>query len=156
MQQNAMYAITSPEGAASILFRDRARAPEVAEALGVSAGDLLSLSVIDIVVPEPAGGAHADPEGAVRLLRPALRRALAEAMRGRGSQRRGRREQRLRAIGLPPEEGSPLLRNIGDALGDVRDAIGSRLRRRGDGTRVEDSALDAFGESEVADPSAAS
>lgn len=135
MQQNAMYAITSPEGAAAILFRDRARAPEVAEALGVAAGDLLGLGIIDTIVPEPAGGAHADPEGAVRLLRPALRRALAEAMRGRGSQRRGRREQRLRSIGLPPEEGAPFLRNIGDALGDVRDAIGSRLRRRGDGTR---------------------
>ncbi len=132
MQQNAMYAITSPEGAAAILFRDRARAPEVAEALGVSAGDLLSLGIIDNVVPEPAGGAHMDAEGAVRLLRPALRRALAEAMRGRGSQRRARREERLRGIGLPPEEGAAFLRNIGDALGDVRGAIGSRLRRRGD------------------------
>jgi acyl-CoA carboxylase subunit beta len=135
MQQNAMYAITSPEGAAAILFRDRARAPEVAEALGVAAGDLLGLGIVDSVVPEPAGGAHADPEGAVRLLRPALRRALAEAMRGRGSQRRGRREQRLRSIGLPPEEGAAFLRNIGDALGDVRGAIGSRFRRRGDGAR---------------------
>ncbi|MEX1023314.1 MAG: acetyl-CoA carboxylase carboxyl transferase subunit beta, partial [Dehalococcoidia bacterium] len=151
MQQNAMYAITSPEGAAAILFRDRDRAPEVAEALGVSAGDLLGLGIIDGVVPEPAGGAHADPEGAVRLLRPALRRALAEAMRGRGSSRRTRREQRLRAIGLPPEEGAAFLRNIGDALGDVRGAIGARLRRRGDGAR-EDPGDD--GESEGAEPAA--
>ncbi len=131
MQQNAMYAITSPEGAAAILFRDRERAPEVAEALGVSAGDLLSLGIIDAVVPEPAGGAHLDPEGAVRLLRPELRRALADAMRGRGSQRRNRRERRLREIGLPHEEGAAFLRNIGDVLGDLGGAIGSRLRRRG-------------------------
>ncbi|MBM3139554.1 MAG: acetyl-CoA carboxylase carboxyl transferase subunit beta, partial [Chloroflexi bacterium] len=87
MQQNAMYAITSPEGAAAILFRDRDRAPEVAEALGVSARDLLELGAIDVIVPEPAGGAHADPQGAARLLAPALRRALAEAMRGRGTSR---------------------------------------------------------------------
>ncbi len=138
MQQNAMYAITSPEGAAAILFRDRARAPEVAEALGVAAGDLLSLGVIDAVVPEPAGGAHADPEGAIRLLRPALRRALAESMRGRGSQRRGRREQRLRAIGLPPQPAAAaaLFRNLGDALGgalgEAREALQERLRRRGE------------------------
>jgi len=131
MQQNAMYAITSPEGAAAILFRDRERAPEVAEALGVSAGDIFELGIIDAVIPEPAGGAHLDPEGAVRLLRPELRRALADAMRGRGSQRRERRERRLRTIGLPHEEGAAFLRNIGDVLGDLGGAIGSRLRRRG-------------------------
>ncbi|MCA9847341.1 MAG: acetyl-CoA carboxylase carboxyl transferase subunit beta [Dehalococcoidia bacterium] len=131
MQQNAMYAITSPEGAAAILFRDRERAPEVAEALGVSAGDIHKLGIIDAVVPEPAGGAHLDPEGAVRLLRPELRRALADAMRGRGSQRRNRRERRLREIGLPHEESAAFLRNIGDVLGDLGGAIGSRLRRRG-------------------------
>ena len=56
MQQNAMYAVTSPEGAASILFRDRDRAPEVAEALGVAAVDLLKLGAIDVIVPEPMGG----------------------------------------------------------------------------------------------------
>lgn len=139
MQQNAMYAITSPEGAAAILFRDRARAPEVAEALGVAAGDLFSLGVIDAIIPEPAGGAHADPEGAVRLLRPALRRALAEAMRGRGSQRRSRRESRLRSIGVQPHPAAAaaLFRNVGDALGgaftEARDALQDRLRRRGEG-----------------------
>src|SRR5690606_20195088 len=68
MQQNAMYAITSPEGAAAILFRDRSRAPEVAEALGVSAGDLKELGAIDGIVAEPASGAHADPEAAARML----------------------------------------------------------------------------------------
>lgn len=139
MQQNAMYAITSPEGAAAILFRDRERAPEVAEALGVSAGDILALGIIDGVIPEPAGGAHLDPEGAVRLLRPELRRALADAMRGRGSQRRQRRETRLREIGLPHEEGAAFLRNIGDVLGDLGGAIGSRLRRRGQAASAADT-----------------
>ncbi len=156
MQQNAMYAITSPEGAAAILFRDRHRAPEVAEALGVSAGDLLSLGIIDAVVPEPAGGAHMDPEGAVRLLRPALRRALADAMRGRGGQRRTRREQRLRSIGLPPEEGAAFLRNIGDALGDVRGAIGSRFRRRTDAPTSSDGDTEDTATTEAPAPGAES
>jgi len=118
MQQNAMYAITSPEGAAAILYRDRSRAPEVAEALGVAAADLLTLGVVDSLIAEPAGGAHTDPMAAVRLMRPALRRALAEAMRGKGSQRRQRRETRLNNIGVPP--GGPLhaLRNLGDVIGE--------------------------------------
>ncbi|MEX2445703.1 MAG: carboxyl transferase domain-containing protein [Dehalococcoidia bacterium] len=131
MQQNAMYAVTSPEGAAAILFRDRRAAREVAEALGGSPADLRELGAVDTVVAEPAGGAHADPEGAMRLLRLALRRALAEAMRGRGSSRRNRREQRVRAIGVPAGNGHSVLRNISEALGDVR-AFGSRLRRRGE------------------------
>ena len=133
MQQNAMYAITSPEGAAAILFRDRERAAEVSEALGVSAGELLELGVIDEVVPEPAGGAHADPEGAIRMLEPSLRRALAEAMKGRGSNRRQRREDRLRGLGAERGPGPRLLRNIGDVLGDAfggaAGVLGSRLRR---------------------------
>ena len=118
MQQNAMYAITSPEGAAAILYRDRARAPEVAEALGVAAADLFTLGVVDSLIAEPAGGAHTDPEAAARLMRPAVRRALAEAMRGKGNQRRQRRETRLNAIGVPP--GGPLhaLRNLGEVIGE--------------------------------------
>jgi acetyl-CoA carboxylase carboxyl transferase subunit alpha len=136
MQQNAMYAITSPEGAAAILFRDRDRAPEVAEALGVSAGELLELGVIDEIVPEPTGGAHVDPEGAIRMLEPMVRRALAEAMRGRGANRRQHREDRLRGLGGEQGPGPRLLRNIGDVLGDAfggaagkAGALGSRLRR---------------------------
>ena len=133
MQQNAMYAITSPEGAAAILFRDRERAPEVAAALGVAATDLLELGVIHEIVPEPAGGAHVDREGAARMLEPVLRRALAEVMRGRGSSRRDDREERLRNLGRDQRPGHKLLRNIGDVLGDAiggaAGVVGSRLRR---------------------------
>jgi len=133
MQQNAMYAITSPEGAAAILFRDRERAPEVAEALGVGAGELQELGVIHEIVPEPVGGAHIDREGAARMLEPALRRALAEVMRGRGSSRREHREERLRDLGREQRPGHKLLRNIGDVLGDAiggaAGVLGSRLRR---------------------------
>lgn len=119
MQQNAMYAITSPEGAAAILYRDRARAPEVAEALGVAATDLHALGVVDALIAEPTGGAHLDPAAAVRLMRPAVRRALAEAMRGKGSQRRQRREARLNSIGVPPGGALHALRNLGDVIGEA-------------------------------------
>ena len=150
MQQNAMYAITSPEGAAAILFRDRERAPEVAEALGVAAGDLHELGVIDAVVAEPAGGAHEDPESAIRLLRPALRRALAEAMQGKGDQRRDRRAARIRAIGLERAPQSSALRNIsgvlGDALGRSRSFIGGRLRR---GSTEDGDAEDGMSEADA-------
>ena len=139
MQQNAMYAITSPEGAAAILFRDRDRAAEVAEALGVAATDLHSLGVIHTVVPEPHGGAHRDPAAAVRLLEPELRRALAEAMRGRGSARRSRREARVRRMG---HTNSNALRQAAGLLGGASEvavhalgagvhALGARIRRRG-------------------------
>jgi len=132
MQQNAMYAITSPEGAAAILYHDRERAPEVAEALGVSAGELLELGVIDEVVAEPAGGAHVDPEGAIRMIEPAIRRALAEAMKGRGQNRRQQRDERLRGLGGNGKPGPRFLRNIGDVLGDAfggaTGVLGSRLR----------------------------
>lgn len=118
MQQNAMYAITSPEGAAAILYRDRSRAPEVAEALGVAAADLLTLGVVESLIAEPPGGAHTDPTAAVRLMRPAVRRALAEAMRGKGSQRRQRRESRLNSIGVPPGGPFHALRNLGEVIGE--------------------------------------
>ncbi len=160
MQQNAMFAITSPEGAAAILYRDRARAPEVAEALGVAAADLHTLGVVDSLIAEPTGGAHTDPVAAVRLMRPAVRRALAEAMRGRGSQRRQRREVRLNSIGVPPSGPFHALRNLGEVIGEalpsfdeargaaagqaaravkVANAAGAavdRLRHRGDRTEV--------------------
>jgi acetyl-CoA carboxylase carboxyl transferase subunit beta len=138
MLQNAMYAITSPEGAAAILFRDRGRAAEVAEALGVAAVDLHQLGVVDSVVPEPLGGAHTDPQAAVRMLEPELRRALAEAMRGRGAARRSRREERIRRIGREPgtlRQAAVMLAGATDtavhALGAGVQAIGSRIRRRG-------------------------
>ena len=152
MQQNAMYAITSPEGAAAILFRDRDRAPEVAEALGVAAGDLLALGAIDTVVAEPAGGAHADPESAVRLLRQALRRALAEAMDGKGDQRRRRRAARIREIGLEAAPQASALRNIGDVLGDALGRWGSFLRGRLRGGNGEADGARPDSRDDAADP----
>jgi acetyl-CoA carboxylase carboxyl transferase subunit alpha len=68
MMENAWYSVISPEGCAAILWRDRAKADKAAEALKVSAPDLLELGMIDRIVPEPPGGAHTDPDRAANLL----------------------------------------------------------------------------------------
>lgn len=99
MQQHAIYAVTSPEGAAAIIYRDRGRARDVANHLGITARDLKRLRVIDVIVPEPPGGAQADPTAAAALLQQELLRALATVMRGKGTDRRRRRERRLRRLG---------------------------------------------------------
>jgi acetyl-CoA carboxylase carboxyl transferase subunit alpha len=65
MLEHAVYSVISPEGAASILWRDSARAEEAASSMRITAQDLLRLGVIDTIVPEPLGGAHRDPQGAV-------------------------------------------------------------------------------------------
>ncbi|MEW6574207.1 MAG: acetyl-CoA carboxylase carboxyltransferase subunit alpha [Bacillota bacterium] len=77
MQEHSIFSVISPEGCASILWRDASRAREAAEALKLTAQDLLSLGIIDEVIPEPLGGAHRDPETAGKMLREALGRQLA-------------------------------------------------------------------------------
>ncbi|NLW59989.1 MAG: acetyl-CoA carboxylase carboxyltransferase subunit alpha [Firmicutes bacterium] len=62
MLENAYYSVISPEGCASILWKDASRAAEAAEALRITAEDLLAVEVIDEIIPEPLGGAHTNPE----------------------------------------------------------------------------------------------
>ena len=78
MQENAIYSVISPEGAAAILWRDAAEAKKAAAAFKPDAEHCLELGVIDAIVPEPPGGAHTDYDEAARLLAEALRAALAE------------------------------------------------------------------------------
>ncbi len=77
MLQYSTYSVISPEGCASILWKSAARAPEAAEALGLTAHRLKALGLIDKIVNEPLGGAHRDPKGMAAM----LRRALADSMR---------------------------------------------------------------------------
>jgi acetyl-CoA carboxylase carboxyl transferase alpha subunit/acetyl-CoA carboxylase carboxyl transferase beta subunit len=77
MLRNAIYSVISPEGCASILWRDGKKAPQAAEALKITADALLELGVIDEIVPEPPGGAHTDPRRAMAAVRDALLAALA-------------------------------------------------------------------------------
>jgi acetyl-CoA carboxylase carboxyl transferase subunit alpha len=77
MMENSIYSVISPEGCASILFRDATRADRAADAMKLTAKDLLSLKVIDEVIPEPSGGAHRDPPKAADALGKALTKHLA-------------------------------------------------------------------------------
>ena len=81
MYENSIYSVISPEGCASILWRDGKKSALAAEALKLTAPDLERLGVIDGVLPEPLGGAHRDPEAAARTLKDALRGHL-EALSG--------------------------------------------------------------------------
>ena len=78
MMENAIYSVISPEGCAAILWGDRSRAPQAAEALRLSAHDLRELSIIDGIVPEPLGGAHRDPDQAANMLKVGIQKAFRE------------------------------------------------------------------------------
>ena len=76
--ENAWYSVISPESCAAILWRDAKEAPKAAEALKLTAKDLLQLKVVDAIVPEPEGGAHKAPDRAIRNIKEALLKALEE------------------------------------------------------------------------------
>jgi acetyl-CoA carboxylase carboxyl transferase subunit alpha len=78
MLENSIYSVISPEGCASIMWRDATKRDIAAEALRITAKDMVEFGVIDAVVPEPAGGAHRDPKAAADLLAAELHKQLSE------------------------------------------------------------------------------
>ncbi len=76
MLEHSVYSVITPEGCAAILWKDAAQAPAAAEALKLTAEDLKRLKLIDVVVPEPLGGAHRDPEAAIAAVGEAIQAAL--------------------------------------------------------------------------------
>lgn len=78
MLENSIYSVASPEASAAILWRDAAQAPAAAEAMRITAPDLLSFGIIDEIVPEPEGGAHTDSAAAFDAVRDALVHNLAD------------------------------------------------------------------------------
>jgi acetyl-CoA carboxylase carboxyl transferase subunit alpha len=78
MLEYAIYSVISPEGCASILFRDASRAAQAAEAMKITARDLMETGVIDEIIPEPSGGAHRDPTRAARNVGEAILRHLSD------------------------------------------------------------------------------
>ena len=98
--ENAYYSVISPEGCAAILWKDRAAAPKAAEALKISAADLLRSGIADEVVKEPFGGAHTNPSEAIANVREALQRHLQQLTAKNARQIRDERYAKFRAIGV--------------------------------------------------------
>ncbi|UCF66506.1 MAG: acetyl-CoA carboxylase carboxyltransferase subunit alpha [Acidobacteriota bacterium] len=99
MLEFAVYSVISPEGCASILWRDAAKAPECAQALRLTARDLADLDVIDEVIAEPPGGAHSDPEAAIKAVGDHVERQLRELSRLGPDELVADRYERFRRIG---------------------------------------------------------
>jgi acetyl-CoA carboxylase carboxyl transferase subunit alpha len=99
MLENAVYSVITPEGCAAILFKDSAEAPRAAEYLRLTAPELSAAGMVDVVVPEPEGGAQLDHDGAARLLDAALGEALQKAAGLAPAERLARRYRKLRALG---------------------------------------------------------
>ncbi len=99
MLEHAIYTVASPEAAASILWRDSARAIDAATNMKITAQDLAALKVIDVIIPEPVGGAHRDPEQTVLVTGDAITTALAEFDGQTPEQIRKQRHERFLAIG---------------------------------------------------------
>jgi acetyl-CoA carboxylase carboxyl transferase subunit alpha len=99
MMEHAVYSVISPEGCAAILWKDASRKREAAEAMKITARDMKDLGVIDEIIPEPPGGAHADPAGAIAAVGEAVERHLRELTDLGPEERRERRYRRFRALG---------------------------------------------------------
>jgi len=100
MQENAIYSVISPEGCAAILWRDASQAKKAAAAFKPDAVHCVELGVVDAIVPEPAGAAHADYDEAARLLGESLREALDDLDEVPGEELRRRRRARFRSLGV--------------------------------------------------------
>jgi acetyl-CoA carboxylase carboxyl transferase subunit alpha len=99
MQEFAIYSVIPPEGCAAILWRDSAKKVEAAEALKLTAPDLLEAGIIDEVIPEPVGGAHTDPAAAAKLVDATLSRVLGEVGAMTSESRLAARYDKFRAMG---------------------------------------------------------
>lgn len=99
MFEHAVYSVISPEGCASILWRSADNAAEAAEALKITAQDLLRLGVIDAIIPEPLGGAHRHPDAALHSLRLALVEQLGLTLKHNPTERRYQRGEKFLAMG---------------------------------------------------------
>jgi acetyl-CoA carboxylase alpha subunit len=113
MLENSYYSVISPEGCATILFKDAAAAPRAAAALRITAPDLLRLGVVDAVVREPAEGAHSDHGATAANLKAALISSLRELLPLPSEELLERRYDRFRRFGAPDRQ--PVLPAIEEA-----------------------------------------
>ena len=99
MMEHAIYSVISPEGAASILWRDSSRAQDAATNMKITAQDLLRLGVIDAIVAEPTGGAHREPEAAIAAAGEAIESAFADLGNMGPAELRDHRAEKFLGIG---------------------------------------------------------
>jgi acetyl-CoA carboxylase carboxyl transferase subunit alpha len=99
MLENAVYSVISPEGCASILWRDGTKAPEAAKALHITSSDLAELKVIDGIIPEPVGGAHSNPTATMENVKAAILNGLKELEKTPASHLVDNRYKKFAAIG---------------------------------------------------------
>src|SRR5438046_2709251 len=97
--ENAYYSVISPEGCAAILWKDRAAAPKAAQALKITARDLLKLGLTDEIIPEPLGGAHTDAKTTAANLKGVLEKHLSELLKMSEEERLKKRYAKFRAFG---------------------------------------------------------
>jgi acetyl-CoA carboxylase carboxyl transferase subunit beta len=101
MLENSYYSVISPEGCATILFKDAAAAPRAAAALRITGPDLLGLGIMDAVIPEPEGGAHTDHQATAANVRTALVSSLSELLELDPKDLLEKRYERFRKFGAP-------------------------------------------------------
>ena len=99
MMEHSIYSVISPEGCASILYRDAAKAKDAAEAMKITAGDLKKMKVVDGVVKEPVGGAHRAPDKAIKAAGKASDKALQSLLELSEQELKVQRRERFYAIG---------------------------------------------------------
>jgi len=97
--ENAYYSVISPEGCAAILWKDRSAAAKAAQALKITAKDLLELKLVDGIVPEPLGGAHTDPAKSAENLKEHLLVHLEQLLKLAPAERLEKRYEKYRAFG---------------------------------------------------------
>ena len=97
--EHSIYSVISPEGAASILWRDGARAKDAAANMKITAQDLIQLKIVDRIVDEPAGGAHSDPAAAIEAVGDAVEDELKALMKLSAAELKKQRAARFYAIG---------------------------------------------------------
>jgi len=107
--QYSYYSVISPEGCAAILWKDRAYADQAADALKLTASDLLELGIADEIVSEPDGGAHTNPEAAAALVQDAISKHLAQLKKLSPQQLLDQRYEKFRAMGVFKEGSVPPL-----------------------------------------------
>ncbi len=126
MLENAIYSVISPEDAAALIYQDAARADEAAESLKLTAHDCFELGIVDLIVQEPAGGAHANPTEAARHLRRVLMQELSVLQVGSRKRLLRSRYKKFRNMG---EYSSHFRTAITREVNSLRGIVSTRVRR---------------------------